>query len=179
MAKKATSPAKSTFRVRTHAAINLNIDVEAKNEREAWKIASRTDRAKWNREESEEEFDEVTLITNRCSCGETMEWDEDDETFECGNCGAIRRGKAGWVTERGRDGFYRVINSQSVVVAEKCKKKDAQLFAAAHVLLKECEINLGNWQMLLNHEWDGSTPGIVCAIERLEAVINQAYGKES
>jgi hypothetical protein len=56
-------------------------------------------------------------------------------------------------------------------------ERNAQLIAASPKLLDECEIQLGNWQMLLRGEWDGSNPGILNAIERLQSVINETKGK--
>jgi hypothetical protein len=180
MAKKATSPATSKFRVQLHVTTNMNIEVEATDEDEAWEIATETDRAKWNHEESEEENDGVTQMTKACSCGRTMEWDDLNEVWDCEDCHtcvADAPEKTPWTAEVGDDGLYRVVNSDSVVLAQKCVKEEARLFAVAPVLLEECEIQLANWQMLLSGEWDGSTPGIVNAIERLQTVLNQAYGK--
>jgi len=36
-----------------------------------------------------------------------------------------------WIAEPADDGFYRVVNNLSVVIAEKCVKEEAALFAAA------------------------------------------------
>jgi hypothetical protein len=87
--------------------------------------------------------------------------------------------KTPWIVEPAEDGFHRVVNSDSVVIAQKCVKEESTLFAVSPMLLKECEIQLGNWQMLQIGEWDGSNPGILSAIKRLQSIINQAYGKTS
>lgn len=85
--------------------------------------------------------------------------------------------KTPWISEADESDFYRVVNSESVVIAHKCVKEEAQLFAVAPMLLKECEIQVENWQGLLSGDWDGSEPGILSAIDRLRRVINEAYGK--
>jgi hypothetical protein len=177
MAKKETSPAKWKFRVRLHQTINMNIDVEAKDEQDAWEIATESDRAKWNQERSEEECDGVTQLTKECSCGRTTEWQDVGESFICDHCHPGRPEKTPWIAEAGSNGLYRVVNSDSVVLAETCAKEEAQLFAVAPRLLAACEGQLENWQSLLDEEWDGSAPGIESAIASLRAVINQAYGK--
>ena len=86
MTKNATLPAKSMFRVQLHVTTNMNIDVEATDEQEAWEIATETDRAKWNQERSAEEYDNVTQLTKVCSCGKTMEWDDLNEAWDCEHC---------------------------------------------------------------------------------------------
>jgi hypothetical protein len=40
-----------------------------------------------------------------------------------------------WTAELGEDGFYRVVNDLGVVLAQKCVKEEAELFAAAPELL--------------------------------------------
>ena len=107
------------------------------------------------------------------------EWDDLNEIFQCDHCLASRPDKTPWTAEAGEDGFYRVVNSDSVVIAQKCVKEEAQLFAMVPMLLKECEIQCENWQMLLSGEWNGSEEGIHDAINGLQTVINQAHGKES
>lgn len=179
MAKESKSPAKPTFNVQLHVTTNMNIDVEASDEQEAWEIATEMDRAEWNQERSEEGYDGVTQLTKACSCGRMMERDDLNETFDCEHCQANRPEKTPWIAEPDGNGFYRVVNSDSIVLAQKCVKEEARLFAMTPVILKECEIQLENWQMLLSGEWDGSNPGILSAIERLQTILNQAYGQES
>jgi hypothetical protein len=64
----------------------MNIDVDATDEQEAWEIAIEIDRSKWNQERSEEEYDGVTQLAKTCSCGNTMEWDDLNEAWDCENC---------------------------------------------------------------------------------------------
>ena len=177
MAKKAPSPAKWTFRVQLHQTINMNIDVEATDEEDAWEIATETDRAKWNQERSEEEYDAVTQLTKACACGRTMEWDDLSESFDCEHCNAGTPEKTPWTAEPGKDGFYRVVNSEAVIIAERCVKEEARLFAVTPTLLKECETQLENWRRLRSGEWNGSEEGIHDAINGLQSVINQAHGQ--
>jgi hypothetical protein len=182
MAKKISSPAKSTFNVKIHVITDMNIEVEATDENEAWEIATEMDRAKWNQETSEEEYDGVTQLTKLCSCGSTMKWDDLNEVWDCENCHTCVADypmKTPWSAEVGMDGFSHVVNSDSVIIAQKCVKEEAKLFAISPMLLEECKIQLGNWQMLLDGSWDGSNPGILNAIERLQTVIRQAHGKKS
>lgn len=44
-----------------------------------------------------------------------------------------------WTAERCDDGFYRVVNSKSIVIAQKCVKEEAELFAAAPELEEALE----------------------------------------
>ena len=180
MAKKISSPAKSTFRVRLNVSTNMNIDVEATDEHEAWELATAMDRAKWNQETSEEEYDGVTQLTKLCSCGNVMQWDDLNEVWDCEYCHSCvpeNPWKTPWIAEVGHDGFSHVVNSASVIIAQKCVTEEAILFAASPVLLKECEAQLGHWRSLRNGEWDGRTKAIDAATQSLQRVINQAYGK--
>ena len=177
MKKKAPSPEKSTFRVHLHQTINMNIDVEATNEQDAWEVATDIDRAKWNQERSEEEYDGVTQLTKLCACRRTMKWHDLNESFDCEHCHAATPEKTPRTAEAGEDGFYRVVNSDSVVIAQKCVKEEARFFAMLPDLLKECETQRENWRMLLSGEWNGSEEGIHDAINGLQTIINQAYGK--
>jgi hypothetical protein len=180
MTTKATSPAKSTFRVQLHVSTNMNIDVEATDEHEAWELATATDRAKWNQEASEKEYDGVMQLTKLCSCGSVMQWDDLNEVWDCEDCHscvADYPAKTPWIAEVGEDGFWRVVNSYSVVIAQRCVMEEAKFIAASPVLLKECEAQLEHWRSLREGEWDGRTKAIDAAIESLQRVINQAHGK--
>ena len=177
MAKNASSPAKSTFNVKLHVTTDMNVDVEASNENEAWEIATAMDREKWNRETSEEEYDGVTQITKRCPCGNMMERDDSCEQFECEKCGTSRPMATPWIAKVGLDGFSQVVNSDSIILAQKCVTEEAVLFAASPMLLEQCEIQLERWRSFRRGEWRERTKDADAAIESLQRAINQAYGK--
>ncbi len=44
-----------------------------------------------------------------------------------------------WAAEPSGDGFFRVVNGRSVILAQKCVKEEADLFAAVPKLLKACK----------------------------------------
>ena len=180
MAKKTPPPAKSTFLVQLHVSTNMNIQVEATDEDDAWEIATEMDRAKWNQETSEEEYDGVTRLTKPCSCGSMMEWDDRNEVWDCEDCHSCvpeNPWKTPWIAEVGHDGFSSVVNSASVIIAQKCVREEAILFAASPALLEECEKQLDHWRSLRDGEWHGRTKDIDAAIESLQRVINQARGQ--
>jgi hypothetical protein len=182
MANDDTTPAKSTFNVKLHVTTDMNIDVEASDEQEAWEVATATDRAKWNQETSEEEYDGVTQITKACSCGSVMQWDDLNEVWDCEDCHSCVADypmRTPWFAEVGLDGFSHVVNSDSVIIAQKCVREEAILFAASPVLLKECEAQLEQWRSLEDGERHGRRKDIDAATQSLQRVINQAYGKES
>ena len=98
MASKKTASAKSKFIVRLRAITNMNIEVEARSEDEAWEIATAIDRAKWNQHETEEEYDGVTQITKVCSCGAMIEWDDLNEVWDSHNCHTVAAEKSSVAT---------------------------------------------------------------------------------
>ena len=75
----------------------------------------------------------------------TMEWDDLNESFECEHCPAFRHDKTPWTAENGGDGFYRVVNSRSVILAQKCVKEEAELFAAVPDLLSAAKDVIARW----------------------------------
>jgi len=49
-----------------------------------------------------------------------------------------------WIAEPSGDGFYRVVNVQGVVLAERCVEEEAPLFATAPELLRAAKELLAN-----------------------------------
>jgi hypothetical protein len=45
-----------------------------------------------------------------------------------------------WMAEPSGDGFFQVVNSESIIIAQRCVKEEADLFAAAPDLLHACKI---------------------------------------
>jgi hypothetical protein len=51
-----------------------------------------------------------------------------------------------WFAEPSYDGFFCVINRDSVVVAQKCVEEEARLIAAAPELLEHARALIDNWE---------------------------------
>lgn len=76
-----------------------------------------------------------------------------------------------WLAEPDENGFYRVVNSKSVILAQKCVKEEAELFAVAPALLQQLAEMVamagsvsGNWE----------NGDLVTAVNNLERIANEA-----
>ena len=85
-----------------------------------------------------------------------------------------------WIAEPGEDGFYRVVNDLSVVIAQKCVMEEAQLFAAVPELIEALEYLLQQTvDMDLAHGIE-LTEGETEAREKaIEALTKAHYGNAS
>ncbi len=59
-----------------------------------------------------------------------------------------------WTAEPSGDGFFQVVNSKSVILAQKCVEEEAHLFAAAPRLLIVAHLAL---RALEQMEWEYDT----------------------
>ncbi len=84
-----------------------------------------------------------------------------------------------WIAEPSSDGFFRVVNAESIILAQKCVREEAQLFAAAPETLDACYLALEEIQ-----QWDevmggSEDPRTQTAIDALKLAIAKAEGKST
>jgi hypothetical protein len=91
-----------------------------------------------------------------------------------------------WIAEPSGDGFFQVVNNQSIIIAQRCVKEEAELFAAAPTLLARLKILLedlrGAKELMLfgpyvGDSWMVTADGWDSLIESTEKDIAEAEGR--
>ena len=57
---------------------------------------------------------------------------------------SIKSSVTPWIAEQSIDGFFQVVSSDGIILAQKCVKEEAQLFAEAPELLEACKM-MADW----------------------------------
>lgn len=81
-----------------------------------------------------------------------------------------------WIAEPSGDGFYRVVSKDSIVLAQRCVKEDAELFAAAPDFKAAVDALL---DVMLDGRSDDFDEKEEEAFRLADQAFTKAYGKES